>query len=124
MDLVPQSRIGKVVLSAWLLLCLSLLAFAYVQREDKDMAAIFTTSLVALTAPLSLPPGAAVGMSMSWLYANQGLPYHPFTDLVPSWVVMVAAGYLQWFVLVPSVVRRLRRRPGDLIATGTPPGLD
>jgi hypothetical protein len=52
MDLVPQSRIGKVVLSAWLLLCLSLLAFAYVQREEKDMAAIFTTSLVAMTAPL------------------------------------------------------------------------
>lgn len=112
MDLVPQSRIRRIVLSAWLLVCVILLMFAFVQRDDKDMAAFFTLGLVAMTAPLSLPPGAVVGIFMSWLYTNQGLPYHPFTDLVPSWLAMVAAGYIQWFILVPSLAHRLRRRRG------------
>ena len=74
------------------------------------MPVAFTYLLIALTFPLGLPFGAIVGVSMSWLYANQGLPYHPFIDLVPSWVVMVLAGYLQWFVLVPAVTRKLLRR--------------
>jgi hypothetical protein len=105
--LFPQSRLGRRILSVWLFLCVALLIFAVVQRKVHDMPMAFTYLLIALTFPLGIPFGAIVGVSMSWLYANFGLTYHPVADLVPSWIVMVLAGYIQWFVLGPAAVRKL-----------------
>jgi hypothetical protein len=107
--LIPHARLGRVLALLWLLACLALLAFAYLKRAAPDMPQAFTWGLIALSFPIGLPAGAAVGMSMSWAYANAGLPYEPFTDLLPSWLVMVLAGYLQWFVGLPAACRWLRR---------------
>jgi hypothetical protein len=109
MKFMPPSRRGRVLASAWFALCLLLLVFAFARRDMPDMPPTFTWVLIALSFPLGLPSGAIVGRSMSWLYAHHGLAYDPFTDLLPSWLAMVAAGYLQWFMLVPAIARRSSR---------------
>jgi hypothetical protein len=107
MQIFPTSQIGRALASLWFALCVALLVFAYVQRGVYDMPVAFTWLLIALTFPIGLPTGAIVGMLMSWAYAKLGLPYSPFADLVPSWLVMVLFGYLQWFVVVPVAIRKL-----------------
>jgi hypothetical protein len=44
-------------------------------------------------------------MLMFGAYAGFGLPYSPFIDLLPSWMVMVFFGYLQWFLVVPAILQ-------------------
>jgi hypothetical protein len=105
MRLTPSSSIAKIVAIFWLAACCALLVFAYVQREVHDMPEGFTWLLVMLTFPVGLPVGAIVGITMSSLYKTFGLPYSPFFDLLPSWIVMVTFGYWQWFLL-PSILRR------------------
>lgn len=78
------------------------------------MPVAFTWLLIALSFPIGLPVGAVVGISMSWAYANVGLPYEPFMDLLPSWLLMLLFGYLQWFVGLPAVCRWLRGRQTSL----------
>lgn len=92
-----------------MLLCLALLALAYVQRAAPDMPVAFTWLLVALTFPTGLLTGALVGMSMPWVYTQGWWPYSPFLDLLPSWLVMVLTGYLQWFVWLPALHRWIRK---------------
>jgi hypothetical protein len=107
MHILPTSQIGRALAALWFASCIALLVFAYVQRGVHDMPVAFTWLLIALTFPIGFPTGAIVGMLMSWAYAKLGLPYLPFADLVPSWLVMVMFGYLQWFVAVPAAIRRL-----------------
>ncbi len=110
--LTPHSRLGRSLALLWLLACLALLAFAYLKKSEPDMPVTFTWLLIALSFPIGLPVGAAVGISMSWAYANAGLPYDPFLDLLPSWLLMALTGYLQWFVGLPMLRRRLVRARG------------
>ncbi|WP_295761566.1 hypothetical protein [Undibacterium sp.] len=109
MNIFPLSKLGRTAAMSWLTVCSAVLVFAYAQQQIPGMPVIFTYCLVALTFPLGLPFGALVGISMTWLYTHHGLPYHPFGDLVPTWIMMVFAGYLQWFVLLPIALKRLRR---------------
>jgi len=107
---IPRNQRGRILATIWLALCCALLVFAFVFRDMPSMPVVFTFGLIALTFPLGLPAGAVVGISMSWLYAHKGLPYDRFADLVPSWLVMVLAGYVQWFVLGPTLAQRLLKR--------------
>ena len=109
MPALPKTIIGRALALLWLLACFGLLLFAFVQRGVHDMPMAFTSLLIALTFPIGLPVGAIVGIPMSQAYAKFGLPYSPFLDLLPSWLVMVSFGYLQWFVVVPGIGRRLLR---------------
>lgn len=109
MPAIPKTIIGRALTLLWLLACFGLLLFAFVQRGVHDMPVAFTWLLIALTFPIGLPVGAIVGILMSQAYAKLGLPYSPFLDLLPSWLVMVSFGYLQWFVVVPGIGRRLLR---------------
>ncbi|MDT9002470.1 hypothetical protein RQP53_24575 [Paucibacter sp. APW11] len=109
MPLIPKTVIGRALALLWLLMCAGLLVFAFVQRDVHDMPVAFTWLMIGLTFPIGLPAAAIVGMLMSQLYAKFGLTYSPFMDLLPDWLAMVSLGYLQWFVVVPSIVRRLSR---------------
>jgi hypothetical protein len=109
MPLIPKTNFGRTLALLWLLACFGILVFAYVRRDVHDMPVAFTWLLIALTFPIGLPVGAIVGILMSQAYSKFGLPYFPFLDLLPSWLVMVSFGYLQWFVVVPGFGRRFLR---------------
>lgn len=88
---------------------LAVLAFAFTQQSVRDMPVAFTWLMIFLTFPVGLLGAPFVGVIWSSLSKAIGLGYHPFIDLLQMWLALVAVGYAQWFVVLPAVVRRLRR---------------
>jgi hypothetical protein len=87
-----------------------MLVFAWVQREIHDMPEAFAWLMLFLTFPIGFPVAMAAGLATWSIETLFKIPYHPFWDLVPTWVGLTIAGYIQWFVFVPFVWSRIRGR--------------
>lgn len=107
MPLIPKSNAGRVLASLWLASCFGLLVFAYVQREIHDMPVAFTWLLIFLSFPLCFLAIMVDVKVIEPMLTTAGLSYDPFLSLLPGWIGMVVLGYFQWFVALPTVVRRL-----------------
>jgi hypothetical protein len=61
---------------------------------------------------LSFPSGLGVMTLSSWLIIRSGSEgaAESNSHLVQVWLVMAVAGYLQWFVLIPWLVRKWQAR--------------
>lgn len=104
----PRSLTGRLVLGMWLAAASGLLAFAYVQRDIHDMPVAFLWLMIFLTFPLGVIGSVAVGAVSATIFSSLGFGYQPFLEMAAYWCVLVVLGYVQWFILVPAVVRRLR----------------
>ena len=100
----PASRIGRVLAALWLISCVSLLAFAYIQRDIHDMPVAFTLLNMFITAPIGIIVIPLMEMATASVSSLLGLSYSTFFSLLPSWVTAVSLGYLQWFVVVPKLI--------------------
>ena len=89
-------------LAIWLLLCGGSLGLVALKP---DGGTIFVVSLLLLT----FPAGFAGIMIFDLLYEGLGLEESMPATIGTVWVLMVGAGYLQWFVLVPWIARRWDR---------------
>lgn len=98
MALGPTSTTGRVIAVTWLLLCIGVLVFAWVQKDINDMPIAFLWLMVFLTAPIGIVITALDGVAGAMGITNQ-----PFWEMALLWVVFVVAGYVQWFVFLPSV---------------------
>lgn len=72
------------------------------------MPIAFFWFMIFLTAPVGYPLGIGVGTATHVLSVKFGIPYQAFWDLVPMWLALTVAGYVQWFVIVPAVWRAFR----------------
>jgi hypothetical protein len=108
LNVLPTSRVGRVLAYIWLGACVAVLIFAYAQRAVHDMPEAFGWLMLALSCPLGLVAVPIVGISWSALLSAMGLQYQPFRDELPIWLIAVVVGYWQWFVLIPSIARRIR----------------
>lgn len=74
--------------------------------KESDAAVFFALMMTFLTFPAGLIVMGlvAIGVSMSNAHAllNSDLSFVVF------WVLLVCVGYLQWFVFLPKIVKRLR----------------
>jgi hypothetical protein len=90
---------------AWLAACVAVLAFASARFDSSDLDRTFFPMMFCLTFPAGIA-AAVVGLLIY-------LPFYYFVPLAPSegyfylltWVVMVGAGYWQWFVALPRFFR-------------------
>jgi len=105
-SILPRSTFGKLAASLWVAACVGLLVFGYVQQHIPDMPVAFTWLMIYLTFPVGMAGAALVGIASSFL-SEAGVPYHPFWHLIPFWLVLVVLGYLQWFVVLPILVRKV-----------------
>ena len=105
---MPHSRIGRFLLALWLTACIALLAFAFVQRSVHDMPEGAILLMIFLTFPIGLIGAPVAGIVGSSITDALAYAHGPFIDLLPVWCVLVALGYLQWFVFLPSAFRWLR----------------
>lgn len=110
MTLIPKSIIGRSIVGVWLLLCVSLLVFAWVQQDIHDMPVAFAWLMIFLTAPVGLPITILVGVTTSFISESLGITYRPFWDIVPMWIALTTAGYFQWFVATPWLYKKIRGR--------------
>ena len=106
-NLLPRSLVGKILATVWLALCFSVLAFGYVQRAVHDMPEAFILFMVYLSFPIGAAIALTVATGLNWVYQLIGLPYVPFRDEVPFWLVAVLVGYWQWFRLLPWIAKKL-----------------
>src|SRR6266850_797897 len=98
MALVPKSTVGRVVAGVWLLLCAGVLLSAWVQQDIDDMPVGVLWLMIILAMPVGFPIVMAAGLVTSAIHTHFGTTYQPFWDIVPSWIALTFAGYLQWFV--------------------------
>lgn len=109
MNIALHSNLGRALAALWLALCLAVLVFGFVQRDVHDMPIAFTWFLLLLSFPL----GAGAVVFLGAALGSSGLQYFPFWSEVPLWLAAVVVGYLQWFVLVPALARKISRRRGN-----------
>lgn len=74
----PKSFLGRALALLWLLTCVGLLVFAFVQRDEASLVVPFTRLLIALTFPVGLPVDVKVGILMQQACSKSGLPYSSF----------------------------------------------
>ena len=97
----PQSSLGRFVVVLWIALSLGLLIFACVQLDVHDMPIALTWLLLALNFPSSILSALLVAAISS------ALPAIGFTSTLLLWMIFTMVGYLQWFVLLPWIWRKL-----------------
>jgi hypothetical protein len=106
----------------WLAACTAVLCFslwAYSPGPRSDAIVLFAWAMVALSFPAGLLVSLALAAVLSaadssaaFQWAN--LPV--WAGLPVAWGAFCFAGYAQWFVLVPRLLRRIRA----VQATGSP----
>ena len=108
--LFPQNLIGRSVLSLWLAACVSVLVFAFIQRNIHDTDIAFTYLMIFLTFPIGYGLAALLGLIFWGLYNLFGV-FSPggFLPNTFTWIIFVVAGYFQWFVLIPWLYQKLRK---------------
>ena len=107
--LLPSSFIGRLLAGLWLVTCLSVLVFGFVQRDIHDMPVAFTWFMIFLTFPLGFLGIGVNLMVVEPVVKAIGLKYDPFFSLLPSWLAMTAIGYMQWFKLLPKAITLVLR---------------
>lgn len=86
----------------WLLLCMAVLLFAFVRRDMPNMSIAFTWLLILLTAPAGF---LALVAAKVGVVEALGLASDPFISVLSLWAAAVLAGYFQWFMAVPWIMR-------------------
>jgi len=106
----PQGRLGRSLLLVWLAACLSVLVFAFIQREVADTDIGFAWFMIYLTFPAGLGLASLMGLIFGGLYQVLGIVVPGgFVFNFTSWLLFVAVGYFQWFVVVPWVYSKLSK---------------
>jgi hypothetical protein len=105
---------GILVRMIWLAACLSALVFAYKGyegRPDWKMEEGLAFEMMALSFPSSFLVVAVVILAGIGLgLVGITLPASSRAEMAATWLLFVAAGYAQWFVIVPRFLRRSREK--------------
>ena len=104
---IPRSLGGRIAVVAWLIAWGAILVIAFVQRDIRHIDMAVTYFLLLLSFPLGYVVGATVAVIFKVLYELAGIVVPGgFLFNFATWFVMGAAGYIQWFVLVPWCLRK------------------
>jgi hypothetical protein len=109
MTIFPHNLIGRLLLALWLAACVAVLIFAFNAREIHDTDIAFLSLMLVLTFPIGYAFAALVGVVFYALNSMFGIVVPGgFIPNLLSWVFFVAAGYFQWFIVVPWLYKKLR----------------
>jgi len=108
----PRTRKGRICLALWFVGCLAVLVDGYIERNTPEWGMVLALLMIVLTFPagyafdvLVFAPVFRFLMAHGIYFLNQ----RGFVPILISWLFFVAVGYLQWFVLIPWLARRLTR---------------
>ena len=103
----------RFALMAWLGACCLVLAgsaLSYFRYPGGDDDILFAYLMLALSFPAGLAVFGALGGLAVALHELFGAAMPAALQLAMLWLGCVAAGYVQWFIFLPWVIRRLRTR--------------
>ena len=110
--LAMRKVIGFALRFAWLAICVAALVGAlrgYRGKSDWRMEEGLGAEMIVLGFPASLL--VAIGfMAVGFVLERFGisLPSSTRAEMITTWLIFVAGGCIQWFVVVPYLVRRWR----------------
>jgi|GEM_PF-1440112 len=114
-NLLPSGKIGRFVAVMWILACVSVVVHTILFRNASPYN--FGDAQVVEWACMSM-----LSFPSSWLFYSTyaevlfnwlGYPGNDPRTILFLWSIPFIAGYIQWFVLVPMVVRWARRKFGN-----------
>ena len=111
-SLFPRHRFLRIAATIWLTVAALLLLIMLLRPElqaDERRALSVLVPLYFMSFPLGHAGLLAVNKLKVMLYWGNEFVPAIFTEGVVLWVVLMALGYLQWFVLLPAVARKIRR---------------
>ena len=113
MNIFPRSVFGRILLVLWIVACIAVLIFAFIQRDIHDTDIAVAWFMIFLTFPIGYGLAALLGFVFMLLHEVFGLVI-PGGFVLNSlwWLLFVAGGYFQWFVLIPWAYRKVRK-PND-----------
>jgi hypothetical protein len=109
MAIVPLTKLGKCIAAIWFGLCIAVLVFGYEQRHIHDMPVAFILFMLFLSVPAGILVSSLYALSVPFLSGLPGYVFNPFLAVLPFWIGCVLLGYLQWFVIIPGLWRRIFR---------------
>lgn len=112
MKLFPRSFLGRILCILWLAVCAYCLIWAFLQRNANISGEVdigFALSMLMFTFPIGLVLGAMASVIIGILYDTWGIVTPGgFLPNAISWIILVPAGYFQWFVLIPWLYRKAK----------------
>jgi hypothetical protein len=99
-------------MTLWLLLCFMVLVFGilYILQQDALQTQLgFMLIMFALSFPMGMVATLLFGFVVASLLAAIDISYTAVWHMAFVWLVTVAAGYYQWFVLLPKASRAVIR---------------
>jgi hypothetical protein len=86
---------------------MGVLYFAWHQREIHDMPIAFTWFMIFLSFPCGFLVAVVAAIMTTQISELFALPYNPFLSHLPGWLMFTVVGYLQWFVLLPFLWKKI-----------------
>jgi hypothetical protein len=97
------------MLGALLPLIASLIAYDGKPNSDADL--LLAYAMLALSFPLGLVIAAAASLLGQIAYTMAGYVFTTsYASIIVTWLVFLAAGYVQWFLLLPWLWRKWKAR--------------
>ena len=107
--MAPKSTAGRFAAVTYMVACLAVLAFAIWGRDIPDTDVVVAYAMLLLSFPSGYVVAAAFGAIASILHSAFGIVVPGgIANTAPLIIAFAAAGYAQWFILVPWVYRKLR----------------
>jgi hypothetical protein len=109
-----KNRFWTVFRVVWVILCLAVLAYcqyAFDGKPNSDAEEVLIILMLILSIPASFVAGAiAVGVAFSF----ERLMHSPLQttrlEMLFTWALFFAAGYIQWFTLLPRAWSKWQMR--------------
>lgn len=112
MTLIPRHPVLRIVATAWLLASVALLAVTLLRPEIamNDRAALSSLMPVYfMSFPLGHLGVLGVSKLAVALYVDSRFVLSIFAEGLILWASLVVLGYVQWFVFLPWVARKIRQ---------------
>jgi hypothetical protein len=109
-----RAILGPVLKALWLFACVLILALTLIYRGPENRDSVEAEALIMMG--LSFPSGWLFLVMLKLIEMLKLFEWSGITELQSIflvWVPLFVLGYLQWFVLVPAIVRWWRRKFGN-----------
>ena len=105
-----SAHIARVAYGAWLVACAFALVGFLIFRGDVEAQDFLTWTMLVLSFPLGLlaMPLIVVTGFMAQMISPLGSVLTMFGDYVMVWFWFFVLGFVQWFLIVPGVVKLLK----------------
>jgi uncharacterized membrane protein YdjX (TVP38/TMEM64 family) len=109
---VGAERLNAIKVLWWslCLICLLWSCFDFLMTTDQTYRVEIVTRHFLLSGVLFAPIGTAAVVAVGLATKLLGIPLIGLSEIIFISVIGSVVGYVQWFVLVPALLRRFRRR--------------